>query len=134
MDRETLAIRNQRMAEAIHQPALKNRLRSGILKVIAKAPVVPQKTDSKRVLIIRPDHLGDMLLTTPAIQAIKRNQPDIGIHVLCGEWCADLLANYGEIETGAHAAVPGLSKRRLISSQSLPVGSAIGANAAPCRL
>ena len=110
MDRETLAIRNQGMAEAFHQKALKHRLRNGILKVVAKAPVIRQNSDAKRVLIIRPDHLGDMLLTTAAIQAIKRDKPDIGIHVLCGEWCADLLANYDEIDQVLTLPFPGFQR------------------------
>ena len=90
LDREALARRNQRMAQALHQPSLKHQFRNGFLQLIARAPVAPQRSKSNRILIIRPDHLGDMLLTTPAIKAIKAQRPELSIHVLCGEWCADV--------------------------------------------
>ena len=111
MDRETLVIRNRQMAAAFHQPALKHRLRDGILSVIAKMPIRLQNANVKRLLIIRPDHLGDVLLSTPAIQAVKRKRPDISIHVLCGEWSAGLLANYDEIDLVLTLPFPGFHRQ-----------------------
>ena len=110
MDRETLVIRNKQMAAAFHQPSLKHRLRDGVLSAISKAPIVPQNTNVHRLLIIRPDHLGDVLLSTPAIQAIKRKRPDMSIHVLCGEWSADLLSNYDEIDLALTLQFPGFQR------------------------
>ena len=69
-----------------------------------------QRAKTNRVLIIRPDHLGDMLLTTPAIQALKRARPDLEIHVLCGPWCADLLAHYPEIDRALTLPFPAFSR------------------------
>ncbi len=105
-----LVIRNKQIAAALHQPSLKHRIRDGILSVIAKAPIFLQNTNTKRLLIIRPDHLGDVLLSTPAIQAIKRKRPDMSIHVLCGEWAADLLANYDEIDLVLTLRFPGFQR------------------------
>jgi len=105
-----LVIRNKHIAAALHQPSLKHRIRDGILSVIAKAPIFLQNTNVKRLLIIRPDHLGDVLLSTPAIQAIKRKRPDMSIHVLCGEWSADLLANYDEIDLVLTLRFPGFQR------------------------
>ncbi len=110
MDREALARRNQRLAEERHQPSAKQRLRNGALRLIAKAPNAPQRAKSNRLLIIRPDHLGDMLLTTPAIQAIKRGRPELSIHVLCGPWCAELLANYEEVDRALTLPFPGFGR------------------------
>ncbi|PJF33078.1 MAG: hypothetical protein CUN57_03095, partial [Phototrophicales bacterium] len=86
------------MTEAFHQTAFKHQVRDGLLKVISKAPVFLQNSNTKRILIIRPDHVGDVLLSTPAIRAIKHKRPDISIHVLVGEWSANVLAKYDEID------------------------------------
>jgi lipopolysaccharide heptosyltransferase II len=110
LDKETIAIRNKRMAEAFHQPALTHRVRDGLLKVVGKAPIFLQNTNVKRLLIIRPDHLGDVLLSTPAIRAIKHKRPDISIHVLCGEWSAGALANYDEIDVVLTLPFPGFDR------------------------
>ena len=110
MDREALARRNQRLAEIRHRPSAKQRLRNGALRLIAKAPIARQRAKSNRLLIIRPDHLGDMLLGTPAIKAIKRARPELSIHVLCGPWCAELLANYEEVERALTLPFPGFGR------------------------
>lgn len=110
LDREALARRNQRLAAIRHRPSAKQRIRNGALRLIAKAPVALQRSKSNRLLIIRPDHLGDMLLTTPAIQAVKRGRPELSIHVLCGPWCAELLANYEEVDRVLTLPFPGFGR------------------------
>lgn len=110
MDREQLARRNIALVEALHQPTPKHRARDRFLQLAAKAPVARQSAISNRVLIIRPDHLGDMLLTTPAIQAIKARRPELELHVLCGPWCADLLANYDEVDQALTLPFPGFRR------------------------
>ncbi len=110
MDRETLVLRNQLMAKAFHQPGLKHRLRDLVLRAIAMIPILPQNTGTERLLIIRPDHLGDVLLSTPAIQAIKQRQPNLSIHVLCSEWSAELLASYKDIDLVLTLPFPGFDR------------------------
>ena len=110
LDREALAGRNQRMAALMHQPKPRHHLRNTILKVVARTPIPPRAADTNRLLIIRPDHLGDMLLTTPAIRAIKDARPALSIHVLCGESCADMLASFDEIDQVLTLAFPGFGR------------------------
>ena len=110
LDRETLVARNQRMADAFRRPSAKHRLRDHLLSAIAKVPVIGQQPDSQRLLIIRPDHLGDVLLCTPAIQALKRMRPETSIHVLCGELSAEVLANYREIDRVLTLPFPGFER------------------------
>ncbi len=112
MDRDTLVTRNQRFAEALHQPTFRQLLRDRLLAQVARLPVFQHNADAKRLLIIRPDHFGDVLLTTPALQLIKRQRPDVSIHVLCGEWAADVLANYDEIELVLTLDFPGFQRQR----------------------
>lgn len=111
MDREALVARNRRMARILHQPSARQRLRNGLCRMAAAIPVLSQKQTTGRLLIVRPDHLGDVLLSTPAIQFIKRAQPDTEIHLLCGPWSADLLANYREIDLVLTLPFPGFQRQ-----------------------
>jgi len=118
LDRERLARRNQRLAAALRKPSPKHQLRNLLLTLLARAPVSPRAADANRLLIIRPDHLGDMLLTTPAIRAIKNERPALSIHVLCGDASAELLANFDDIDQVLTLPFPGFER-----------GAAVGANA-----
>lgn len=111
MDREALVARNLRMAQMLHQPSAQQRLRNGLCRLLAAIPLIPQTATTGRLLIVRPDHLGDVLLSTPAIQSIKRAQPQLEIHVLCGPWSADLLANYREIDLVLTLPFPGFQRQ-----------------------
>ncbi|MEQ8677485.1 MAG: glycosyltransferase family 9 protein [Aggregatilineales bacterium] len=110
MDREALVNRNRGMAEAFHQTPYKHHLRRLMLQTVSLLPINRQKSKSDRVLIIRPDHLGDVLLTTPAIQAIKQTNPYTEIHVLVGPWSASVLINYPEIDRVLTLPFPGFSR------------------------
>ena len=110
MDRATLARRNTRLAEIRRQPTAKQRLRDVLLSASARMPVRASGGDSQRLLIIRPDHLGDVLLSTPAIQALKRCSPQTSIHALCGDWSAPVLANYPEIDRVLTIPFPGFQR------------------------
>ncbi len=110
MDREALAQRNRALAAAMHRRTFKRRLRDRMLHALAMIPAPLQKTESERLLIIKPDHLGDALLATPAIRAIKRKRPDTAIDVLCGPWSADILAPYKEIDRVRTLPFPGFQR------------------------
>lgn len=98
MDRRALAQRNRQVAAARHRPARKHQLRDMLLRAVAQLPVPIQRGNPQRLLIIRPDHLGDALLSTPAIDLLKRARPDLQIHALCGPWTAELLGRYPAID------------------------------------
>jgi lipopolysaccharide heptosyltransferase II len=111
LDRESLIRRNQAMAQAFHTTSLKHRLRRGILHLAANIPIPPpRKTNHQRILLIRPDHLGDVLLTSPTIRALKAARPDLEVHMLVGPWSADVIAAYPEIDQILTLAFPGFSR------------------------
>ena len=111
MDREWLVQRNRQMAEAFHQPPMKHRLRRTMLNTAARFPFAPLFSRARRVLFIRPDHLGDMLLATPAIRALKVARPSVEIHVLAGAWSAPILAHYPEIDRVLTIPFPGFERQ-----------------------
>ncbi len=47
---------------------------------------------SGRILILRPDHLGDVLLATPAMRAIRQRFPSAHLACAIGPWSATALA------------------------------------------
>lgn len=99
MERDALVIRNRAMADAFHTPPIKHRVRHWLLRGVGFIPILRQKLpDKERILLIRPDHVGDILLTIPAIRALKQAKPHAEIHALVGGWAAGVLANIPEID------------------------------------
>lgn len=87
------------MTRAFHQVALRQRVRRVLLQIAGRLPLRPARpAATERILLIRPDHIGDVLLTTPALQALRRARPGAEIHALVGAWSADVLASYPEVD------------------------------------
>lgn len=107
MTRKNLVYRNQQMAEAFHKPPVQHQMRRYLIDGISKFPFSPLTRGWNRVLFIRPDHLGDMLLATPAFRALKEARPYTEIHVLAGSWSAPILANVPEIDLVLTVDFPG---------------------------
>jgi len=47
----------------------------------------------KKILIVKPDHLGDMLLTTSIFRLLKERFFDARIDIVSGEWACEILKN-----------------------------------------
>jgi heptosyltransferase-2/heptosyltransferase-3 len=98
------------MADAFHQAPMPHQLRKNMTEFVARFPFSPLTKGWNRVLFIRPDHLGDMLLATPAMRALKNARPYTEIHVLAGTWSADILANIPEIDQVLTIDFPGFKR------------------------
>lgn len=121
MDREALARRNRSMAEAFHAVPLKHHLRRLLLWVVATIPLPALRARrTNRILLIRPDHLGDLLLSTPAIHALRAARPDLEIHMLVGPWFADVMAAYPQVDRVLTLPFPGFSRSALKESMRSP--------------
>lgn len=64
----------------------------------------------QRVLLIRPDHLGDMLFTTPALAELRRALPDAHITYLIGPWFREVVARNPNVDEIQTCAFPGLRR------------------------
>lgn len=65
------------------------QLAGGVLAASQRAPVPLAASPTgagRRVLLIRPDHLGDVLLATPAFEALRAAWPDAHVTALVGPW------------------------------------------------
>lgn len=112
-DRDQLVLRNVSMARAFHAVPLKHRLRRAALRLIAGLPILPSRSPSakpERILIIRPDHVGDALLTTPALRALRQAHPNAEIHALVGAWSANVFAPFPEIDLVLTLPFPGFAR------------------------
>lgn len=72
--------------------------------------------DSARILAIRPDHLGDVLLAGPALARLRAGRPSDEILLLVGPWSeavAGRLEGPDRVETFAFPAFARLPRRRL---------------------
>jgi len=99
------------MAEAFHKLPLKHQARRAALMTLAHLPMWRRRTaPTGRILLIRPDHLGDVLLTTPAIHMLRQKLPDIQIHALVGPWSAEVLAHDPAIDAVLTLEFPGFSR------------------------
>lgn len=110
LEREALVLRNRAMADAFHRTPTRHYLRRGLLRLAARLPRRVARRHSGRVLLIRPDHLGDTLLTVPAIRALKAAQPHLELHALVGGWSSQVLANVDEVDQVLTLPFPGFSR------------------------
>jgi heptosyltransferase-3 len=56
-------------------------------------------SQAKRVLVIRLRSIGDTVLTTPSLIAIRQFLPDAEIDILLEDWVAPLLSNFDSIDS-----------------------------------
>lgn len=53
---------------------------------------------TKKILFIRRDNIGDLILTTPAIHAVRKRFPDAKIGVLVNSYNADAIMNNSDVD------------------------------------
>jgi heptosyltransferase-2/heptosyltransferase-3 len=103
-----LAERNRHLTIERHTITSQAEWRFRLLNWASHVPIPAAPSPVRgRFVLIRPDHLGDVLLSTPAIRALGRAQPRAQLFALSGSWSAELLAAYDEIERVLTVPFPG---------------------------
>jgi len=51
-----------------------------------------------KIIIVKLDHIGDVVLSIPALRKIRQLLPDAQIDILCGPWAKELLERLPEID------------------------------------
>lgn len=74
------------------------------VKQAQKSPAAP------RILLIRPDHLGDVVLTTPVLDALKTQLPQAHITMMVGPWSSEVVARHPAIDHLLICPLPGLQR------------------------
>lgn len=62
------------------------------------------------ILLIRPDHLGDLVLTTPVLEALRDHAPDAHITMMVGPWSGDVVARHPAIDRLITCPFPGFQR------------------------
>jgi len=78
-----------------------NRTRRVAHKAISTSP---------HVLLIRPDHLGDLVLTTPVLNALKTYAPDVHITMMVGSWSSEVVARHPALDRLITCPFPGFRR------------------------
>ncbi len=80
---------------------LKSSIRLGMLRALPKLGFIlslgsqghsirPPQSSPRRILLIRPDHLGDLLFTSPALRLFKKCFPESEVTMLVGPWSLEV--------------------------------------------
>ncbi len=69
-----------------------------------------QPAGPARILLLRPDHLGDLILTTPILQALKDHAPDVQITMMIGPWSSEIVARHPALDRLLTCAFPGFQR------------------------
>lgn len=62
------------------------------------AALRPADPAHQRLLLIRPDHLGDVLFATPALQVLRQARPTASITLMVGPWAREIVARNPHID------------------------------------
>jgi ADP-heptose:LPS heptosyltransferase len=62
------------------------------------------------VLLVRPDHIGDVLLTSPAVALLRQSLPDAHLSYLVGPWSADVARAGPPVDSLRTLAYPGFTR------------------------
>ncbi len=96
---------------------MKSLLRMALLAIvrvigalqIRKAGLTRKDTPS-RILLIRPDHLGDLILTTPVLDALRSHAPDAHITMMIGPWSSEVVARHPALNRLITCPFPGFQR------------------------
>ena len=70
----------------------------------------PSPLGVRRVLVLKPDHLGDLLLTTPALQTLRQHLPAGRIVALVGPWSRQLWQGHPALDAVVPLPFPGFAR------------------------
>jgi lipopolysaccharide heptosyltransferase III len=76
---------------------IETQARYGLQGQDAAQPLAPPRwdwSDVRRVLLIRLRSIGDTVLATPSLFALKRLLPNVAVDILVEDWVAPLLSNH----------------------------------------
>ena len=61
-----------------------------------------------RILLVRPDYLGDLIMTTPILSALKQQIPNAHITMLVGPWSAEIVERHPAVDRVITCSFPNL--------------------------
>ena len=91
-------------------------LRRIALRALAysSAPFLPRArrpSRISRILLIRPDHIGDLLFTTPALRLLRTEFPQAHITSLVGPWGSEVMERNANVDQVLVCPFPGFTRQ-----------------------
>ncbi len=90
------------------------RLRCWLLRIIGllagSGRAQPGKQPA-RVLVVKPDHLGDLLLLTPALRELRAGLPHAHIALMVGPWSAAAIRGSPSVDSVLFCPFPGFTRQ-----------------------
>lgn len=92
----------------------RHTLRLNLLRVVGAVakpflPAAPLPTSPAKVLVLRPDHLGDALFTTPALRGLRELYPSAEISALVGPWARPVYGRLDSLDRLIECPCPGFT-------------------------
>ena len=94
-------------------------LRSILLRALAYVIHLPaplREGVPERILVIKPDHLGDLLLLTPALRHLRCTFPTAHITLMIGPWSSAAVRGNPDIDVVLTCEFPGFTRRAKTST------------------
>jgi heptosyltransferase III len=63
-----------------------HRVRDAVVKIAGQRPFSPITAPKQRIVLIRPDHFGDLLMLGPALQYIRQHATEHELFLMTGPW------------------------------------------------
>lgn len=95
----------------------RQRLRLALLRAFAictpflRSPRQKARRAGLRILLIRPDHIGDLLFVTPAVRLLRTAFPDAYLACMVGPWAKAVLENNPHLDEIIVCPFPGFTRR-----------------------
>jgi lipopolysaccharide heptosyltransferase II len=97
------------------QRTSRQKIRLALLRLFARLsafqPPPSNLHPPASILLIRPDHLGDLLFTTPALRALREASPQARITCLIGPWAEAVVAGNPHIDEIMLCPFPGFTRQ-----------------------
>jgi lipopolysaccharide heptosyltransferase II len=97
------------------QRTRRQQVRLALLRLFARltAPFLPPSNlhPPSSILLIRPDHLGDLLFTTPALRALREAFPQARITCLVGPWAEAVVTSNPCLDEVMLCPFPGFTRQ-----------------------
>ncbi len=109
------------MRSATPRPPARSALRLRLLRLAARLLSPPVRTPpvrtplprppARRVLLIRPDHVGDVLLTAPSVALLRASLPEASVTYLVGPWSAAAARHGPSVQQVRPLSFPGFTRQ-----------------------
>ncbi|HQX63400.1 MAG TPA: glycosyltransferase family 9 protein [Thermomicrobiales bacterium] len=79
--------------------------------LVVAAGVSPRATSAgDTVLVMQPDHLGDILLSQPAVRLLRQQLPDVRLVAVVGSWSSDIARMAWPVDDIVTVEFPGFTR------------------------